>query len=353
MPRPLSFILLLAPLLFGCNPEYPNPFDDPTQTQTSPPPAGAALVFTTDGWSATAGRGRELMSVAKDGGGLTRLTFCDDGGDRRCDTIEAALASDRQRAAVRRVLDTNADGRLDDGDGVALRYVDLAGQAEAELLPATSRVSGIDWSPAADLLLYSAPVEGIEDLFRTNPVRPTQDNAQDTVNLSCPSAGACDAAIADRRGRIDDGGSVATFERTTPDGATEIWIFQTNTAQFRVTTAAAGGALLPGTPYRAGSDADPDFAPDGRSIVFRHLTVNDGRGQWEIRRVAVNGTSLATLVSGPAWRGAPDWGPDGIVFPEADASGTRLVLVQPDGSGRRVIASFPAGVRVDNPRWLR
>lgn len=353
MPRPLLPALLLAPLLAGCDQDYPNPFDDANQTPTSPPPAGSALVFTTDGWSAAPGRGRELMAVALDGGGLTRLTFCDDGGDRRCDTIEAALARDRQRAALRRVADTNSDGRLDDADGVSLQYVDLVRQAEAELLPASARVTGIDWSPAADLLVYSAPFDGAEDLFRTNPVRPTADNAQETLNLSCPGAGACDTSVADRRARIDDSGTVATFERATADGASEVWIFQTTASQSRVTTAPTGGALLPGTPYRAGSDADPDYAPDGRSIAFRHLAASEGRGRWEIRRVAVNGTALTALVAGAGWRGAPDWGPDGIVFPEADALGTRLVLIQPDGSGRRVITSFPLGVRLDYPRWLR
>ncbi len=359
MRRSLLRVLLpTLPLLIGCNPQYPNPFEDATQTPTVPPPPGTALVFTSDAWATAPGRGRELMAVALDGGGLTRLTFCDDGASRLCDTGEAALAPDQLRAAVRRALDTNGDGRVaDPGDDASLVYVDLSRQGEAELLAASARVSGVDWSPAADLLVYSANGGGGEDLFRTNPQRPTADNAQGTVNLSCPGVGttpgSCDASVAERRGRIDDTGSIAAFERTVGDGPTEVWIFQTTVQQFRITAAPLGGAPLAGSPYREGSDADPDFSPDGRSVVFRHLASVQGRGSWEIRQAAVNGTSLATLVSGAAWRGAPDWGQDGIVFPESDAASTRLVLIQPDGSGRRELVSFPAGYRIDNPRWLR
>jgi Tol biopolymer transport system component len=345
--------LLLA--VTACNPEYPNPFDDPTLTRTVPPPPGSALVFTTDAWSTAPGRGRELMAVAADGSGLTRLTFCDDGDARLCDSAEAAIAADGERAAIRRALDTSGDGRVDHADDASLVYVDFVRQAEAELVPAAVRVSGVDWSPTADLLVYSGQGPGGEDLFRTNVQRPTDDNAQQTLDLSCPGGqGSCDAGLSERRGRINDAATLAVFERTADAGAaSEVWVFQTNTAQFRVTTAPGGGAPLAGTPYRVGSDADPDYAPDGSHVVFRHLEDAAGRGVWQIRTANVTGSDLSALTSGAAWRGAPDWGRLGIVFPEADASGTRLVLVQADGSGRRVIAAFPAGARVDSPRWLR
>lgn len=341
----------------GCNPDYPNPFADATQTATAVPPAGAAVVFTSDAWNSTAGRGRELMAVSLDGTGLTRLTFCDNGADRLCDTRQAALAADRERAAVLRALDSNSDGRVDQDEPAALIYVDLERSGEAELVASSARVTGVDWSPTADLLVYSAEGGGGEDLFRTDPTRPTPENAQNTANLTCPGSalqpGACDTALSERRGRIDDSGSVAVFERTTVPGPTEVWVFQTSTQLFRVTTATAGGAPLQGTPYREGADADPDFAPDGRTVAFRHLVAAIGRGHWQIRSSQVNAAGLTTIVAGAAWRGAPDWGQGGIVFPETDASGTRLVLIQPDGSGRRELVRFPPDFRIDNPRWLR
>jgi hypothetical protein len=335
-----------------CSPDYPNPFEDGGQSRSVPPPAGSALIFASDAWATTPGRGREIMAIAADGSGLTRLTFCDD-GQRPCDSSEAAFATDGIRAAMLRSFDTNADGVADSNDDTSLVFVDLVQQAEAELVPAASQVSGVDWSRQADLLVYSSQGTGGEDLFRTDVRRPTDDNQQNTQNLTC-GAPSCDTSLSERRGRIDETGSVAAYERTAGARPSEIWIFQTATVQFQVTTAPAEGALLAGTPYRVGGDADPDFSPDNRNVVFRHLVSSAGRGVWEIRRVASDtSTAVTTLVSGEAWRGAPDWDDAGIVFPEADASGTRLVVIQPDGTGRRVLASFPAGVRVDNPRWLR
>ncbi len=348
--------LITLTLLGACSQEYPNPFEDPTLVTTVAPPTDTDLVFTTDGWTTARGRGRELMALARDGTRLTRLTFCDAEG-RPCDTVEAALAPDRIRAAVRRVLaDSNGDGRLDERDDAALVYVDLAAQVEAELVPATGRTSGIDWAPTQDILVYSAQGAGGEDLFRTTPRR---DNAQDTVDLSCPSfAGqtpSCDVQLSERRPRIDPAGTVATFARIQSGGSAEVWVFQTTATQNRVTLGAADGVLLAGTPYRVGSDTDPTYSPDGRSIAFRHLVAatSDGRGLWEIRTVRTTGTELRTISTGSAWSGAPDWGADGILFPEADASGTRLMLSQPDGTALRAIATFPEGTRLDNPRWLR
>ncbi|HET7290858.1 MAG TPA: hypothetical protein VFM88_00405 [Vicinamibacteria bacterium] len=356
-PPPLVVVALAS--LAACSNEYPNPFDDPSLISTVPPPDGTTIVFSTDGWSSVQGSGRELMAVATDGSLLTRLTFCHS-DSRPCDIPEGALAADNERSVVRRVVaDTNGDGRLDERDDASLVYVDLAARVEAELLPSTARVTGIDWVPSADVLVYSAQGAGGEDLFRTTPRRPTSDNAQETVDLSCPNFGGgtanCDTGISERRPRIDAAGSVAAYARIAAGGASEVWVFQTTVNQTRVTTAPAGGELLPGTPYRAGSDTDPSYSPDGRSLVFRHLVAvtSDGRGVWELRTVRPNGTELFTPVSRGSWLGAPDWGADGIAFPEADASGTRLMLIQPDGTGARPIVSFPAGTRLDNPRWLR
>ena len=102
----VTCVALSAP---GCSPEYPNPFEDDGQARMVPPPAGSALIFASDAWATTPGRGREIMAIAADGSGLTRLTFCDD-GQRPCDSSEAAFASDHIRAAMLRSLDVNADG---------------------------------------------------------------------------------------------------------------------------------------------------------------------------------------------------------------------------------------------------
>jgi Tol biopolymer transport system component len=105
-----------------------------------------------------------------------------------------------------------------------------------------------------------------------------------------------------------------------------------------------------------GSDADPDFSPDGNSAVFRRLTAigNNGLGSWDVMTVRLDGSSLRTVATGPEYRGAPDWGPNGIVFQEVDlaAGASRLVVLQPDGTGRRVPVTLGSSFSLSFPRWL-
>jgi hypothetical protein len=70
--------------------------------------------------------------------------------------------------------------------------------------------------------------------------------------------------------------------------------------------------------------------------------------------VKSDGTDPRTVVTGAAFRGAPDWGKAGILFVETDAAAdeSRLVLVQPDGSGRTVLRTEPAAYRMAGPRFL-
>ena len=138
-------------------------------------------------------------------------------------------------------------------------------------------------------------------------------------------------------------------------GAIYLYIAADN--QVLVAPPGPGTDPLPGTLYFVGSNADPAFSPDAQSVVFRRLTaVADGNfGTWDILTVHLDGTGLQVLVSGPAFRGAPDWGPQGIVFPEVDLTKGQasLVVVQPDGSGRRTFFTLDPGYLLSSPRWLR
>jgi TolB protein len=343
MSRARALVTLLAAALGACAGEPGNPFAE--NIQTVPPGPDAALVFTSDSYAAAGGAPREVFAVEAGGAGLTRLTFCNE-GERRCDTAEAAPAPDRVRVAMLRVReDADGDGRLDEGDGQELAISDLSRGVEGQIFGQGTRVGGVDWSVLGDVLVYSASGEaGLEDLFRVDP------NGQNNRNLTVT------ADVRERRPRIDPTGSVAVYERIDASGKGQIFIFNSTQSQFRVTPGGPGTAALAGTPYVVGSDADPDYSPDGRSIVFRRLTDtgNGGLGTWDVMTVRADGTSPTVVAAGPAFRGAPDWGTLGIVFPEvAAAAGTaHLVVVAPDGTGRRVIVSVPAGQQISNPRWL-
>jgi hypothetical protein len=69
--------------------------------------------------------------------------------------------------------------------------------------------------------------------------------------------------------------------------------------------------------------------------------------------VAADGSNLRTIVSGPAYREAPSWGPGGIVFTERASSGaTSIVVVDAEGANRRVVLTTGPGFELGNARWL-
>ena len=59
------------------------------------------------------------------------------------------------------------------------------------------------------------------------------------------------------------------------------------------------------------------------------------------------------IASGSAFRGAPDWGTNGLCWAESDALSQRLVVTGTDGSDARTIVTQAATVALSNPRWLK
>ncbi|MGE0454098.1 MAG: hypothetical protein AB7O37_17735 [Vicinamibacteria bacterium] len=354
----LSGRLLLAPVLLlpGCGGDEPNPFASQGSIAKLRPTS--ALVFATDAWADKPGPNLEIFALDENGEGLLRLTRCN--GETACNNLEVSPAWDRKRLAIRRVdKDTNSDGLLTSADGETLIIGDVARGIEGEVTlrvqstvgsTVTNHLNGLDWSPLEDIIVYGAAVANApDDLFRSVP-RPDTSGGE-TFALTTSSQ------LDERAPRVDPTGSVAVFESVdAPDGRGSIAIFVSTTQQPRITSGGAPGPALPGTPYVIGSDATPDYSADGNRVVFRRLTGPgpDGRGSWSLYTVATDGGGLVPIVTGDVWRSAPDWGPKGILFAEADTAtgGTALVVVDANGGGRRVVARFAAGFKVESPRWL-
>ena len=340
--RVFSFLVVAATFASGCARTYDNPFAGSNPTVA--PPAAAAIVFTSNAHNARPGTGREIFAVEESGANATRLTFCGENGVV-CASLEAAFGGDRRRAVVRRVLaDSDSDGRLTGADGEGVFLVDFQRSVEGVLLPAGARVSSVDWSAISDVIVYSgAGAGGLEDIYRMDP------NGQNNRNISET------AGIRERHPRVDPTGAIAVFERIDATAKGQIWVFFTTQAQSKLTSGGDAGPALPQTPYFVGSDADPDYSPDGRSIVFRRLrALGDGRlGHWDLMTVSADGTGLRTIVTGAAYRDAPDWGPRGIVFAETGPDGrSDIVIVDADGANRRPIVTVAAGVDLGAARWL-
>ena len=339
--------LVLAAGLPACNSDSSNPFDrifEPIEVSET-----SDLLFSSD-LHAIGESKAEVFEIEMGGQGLGQVTFC--GDTRLCATIEGLRAPDGIRMAFRRIEDANGDGVLDETDGISLIVIDTELGVSSPIVPSPARVSGYDWSPTSDVIVYSGqdvvPVDlEDDDLYGVDPTGRTNTNLTRS------------AQTRERRPRLSPDGSTAVYERifTNLDAKGQIWLFQTSTFQAQLTVGGPGEEPLEGTLYVVGSDADPVFSPSGQRVAFRRLTStgNGGLGTWDILTISVNATDLQVVVSGPLYRGAPDWSEDGILFVETDAAAdtTQIVAVDPeDGTNRRVIVTDAAGAAFVNPRWL-
>jgi hypothetical protein len=329
-------------LLAACSSPQGNPFA--AVVRLVEPPASCQVVFSSNLYAATPDALPEIFCVGANGA-PERLTFCNV-SPSACAMLEMAPAPDGRRAIVRRVLaDTNGDGHLDAADGVTLTYLDLTRGALADLVGADLQVSGLDWSPSRELLVYSALGAGErEDLFRRE-----LGAAIESANLTTS------AATGEARPRFDRTGDMALYARDDGDGKSTIWAFFAPSRQIQLSRGGSGGEHLAGSPYSVGADTDPVASPDNTEILFRRLTAvgSDGRGYWDLLVVDIAGGDPQEVAAGPVNRGAPDWGSQGIVFPETNPSAGTTALVRVDESGRRsVLLTVPAGYTLAHPRWL-
>jgi len=342
LSRPRAFIpfVLAGSALCGCTAGV-VPTGTAAQVQTTAPPAVDTVFIASDAWSTKPATIFELFSA---GGNSTptRLTFC-----TGCQALSVAPSLDRNRVALRRVsTDTNKDGRLDEFDVVTLLLVDLARQVEGPFLPVGWTTSSVDWASDGSFLIHTSSPDGRPDGLYT--MDPNGQNNQLVIS---------DPAVRVRGGRINPSRTRAIYERIASTGAgkSEIWIGSSNASQAQLTDSGVVGDLLPNTLYLVGSDAGPDYSPDGANVVFRRLTSTGvAGGTWDILVVPATGGTPRAIASGPLYRSDPDWSKDGILFTESNPTtgGTDLIVIDPDTGVRKVLQSFPSGYKAISPRWI-
>ena len=328
--RGLAAVLPVALVLASCGSDSGNPFA--SGSATSAPSPGASILFVSSSSGSEPGP-REILAIDLAGTTVERLTNCA-AAAKPCDYVQVAPSPDRTRvAAIRTEVGAEAGA-------TALYFIDLSRSVET-LLQARRRVFAVDWSPDNSFLIYTAnDAGGSEDLFFSNIDGTSEQNLTNTAD------------VRERQPRVDPAARTAAYERIDSNGVPRIYIFQATP----LTSGPATGPALPDTPYVVGSDADPAWSPDSAYMVFRRLTGtgNGGLGTWDVMTIRSDGANLTTIAGGAAYRGAPDWGKAGIVFVESDvaAGESRLVLVQPDGSGRRVIRTERLDFGMGAPRFL-
>jgi len=340
--RWVAGLALAAALLGACETNTHNPFE--TLVETRPPDDDDDLVFTSNNYALEPGLPNDLFSTPEDAAAVNRLTACNR-GDRFCHSIEGAVAANRVRAAVRRVVnDTDGDGRLTDADHAGLVVMDLEHNIEATVLEDIWNVNSLDWSPSGDQIIFCAtsPGDELEDFFVMESGGSNRQNLTRSPEWR------------ERRARFDPSGRFAAYERIDSSvGKAKIWLHGDSGVPQQLTSGGPGTARLEGTPYIVGSDTDPCVSPDAQRVAFRRLTgIGDGRGTWDILTIGQDGTT-AVVASGPSYRGPPDWGPNGIAFEEPDPrAGSRIAIIQPDGSSVTYPVAVGEGYSVAFPRWI-
>lgn len=327
-------------LVGGCSDDAGNPFAEFTLSR--PPNDEAVILFVSGAWADEPGLPRELWSVNADGSEVQRLTTCTE-LDNPCDYIQVVPSSNRDRiVAVRGAVEG-------DPEAVALYFVDLGRSVETIIAPAR-RVQAADWAIDDSFVTYTNGTT--ENLFLVRP-----NGEEDRALLETPSR-------RERNPRVDrtlTGIAIELLEETPGKSFISIFI-TTDSPLLPVSEGGPGTEVLPGSPYIVGSDSTPTFSPDSQLVLFRRLTgLGTGvLGTWDYwvapsQRLDEGDEPRFLFGGGDLYRGAPDWGNEGILFVETDESTgiSSLVVTQPDGSGRRVIHSEDMGFRMGSPRWLR
>jgi Tol biopolymer transport system component len=142
----------------------------------------------------------------------------------------------------------------------------------------------------------------------------------------------------DRAASWSPNGRAVVFTRGTPGRAVRILVADTRGRVLR--------ELKPEGPY-----ADPAWAPDGRRIAYVSLT----GGSHIVVATAATGRVVTEMPARVAPISRPAWSPDGkrIAYAEqvdidreAQAGSSRIVVVNADGTGRRVLVG-----QASDPAW--
>jgi hypothetical protein len=330
-------LLLVALSITGCDTTYDNPFSN--TGKTTAPSANDDLVFVQS--PPGGGNLREIYSLDVDGTAApTRLTSCTQIAPA-CDIVEVAPAPDNLRVIVRRRSDSNGDGTIQDGEPQTVVVMDLSRSIEGEILSSIPGIDSLEWLAGDTPLLFSAPGPGgLDDLFVASQDGTTSNNFTQS------------SATRERHPRLV--GQLLTFERAAPGSVSGIWGAFTNPFNITPGDTTLTPDPLPGTDYLVGSDADADPSPDGTQVAFRRLVGlgENGRGAWDIYTAGTGGGATPVPLATGGFHGAPDWGPQGIVFVEIPPGNTtaNLIMIAPDGTRRTLLSGAPATLQ--SPRWL-
>ncbi len=238
-------------------------------------------------------------------------------------------------------------------DRGAIVYVQIGDQSQLRTMAADG---------AGNRELFAGPLADCPTIPAWNPVDPS------VLALRCENADKVDLHLVNVdgtiRSTINTGIPYVYDVAFSPDGKSLVyWGSQTPASGGTLYFQAADGSTPPKqitSPGDAG-DADPVFAPDGKTIVFRRANSSGfSPTSSQILTVQSDGSGLRPLTDGTAYDEDPTVSPNGtqIAFKSSrtNAAGTsdrQIWVIGMDGTGLRQLGVGSPGVADGAPAWGR
>ena len=290
-------------------------------------PASAAIIFHRD---------NRIYAMDADGGNVTQITF---EGKRHLEHI--AVSYDRRRIIANYFADPRRGGASS-----RLVLFDLEAGTETEVLPDFEMAGngGVEWDPSGNVYfagVQRAPItspRGRSDFIRNagaNDVWRVRWDGSDLKRLTdTPEHGEADVSVS-------ADGRFVTYMAThidPPNDSTQIWMSSSDGSGRRL--------VYQGGKMRESIVHDPEFSPDGGTIVFSKVNpefhnfrgdpnANTAHDLWVI---GTGGSGLRRVTQPGPISVIPDWVGSKILFLElTDRGGVYrgLSIVNADGSGYR------------------
>lgn len=203
---------------------------------------------------------------------------------------------------------------------------DLEGGTEARLVPnfPSAGGGGVAWDPEGRLYFAGSERSRQNDLYRINTDGTGLEQLTDTPQYYEADVGAS-----------EDGGMM-TYAAAAAEGTCGIWVANTDGTEVR--------KIYKGGKVGTHSAHDPEFAPDGKRVVFsvvnseHHNFVDTHNTAHDLWVCNLDGSNPTRITEPGAIRIIPNWQGEWIVFTEMSDQGEQFIgsaIVHEDGMGYR------------------